>query len=700
MSKESSEKLEKAVDLSQPQEGTPYGLTLSSDLEINELIGRGANSFVYKARQKLLDREVAVKILPRSALTDSSALLRFQQEAKLTSRLHHANIVKVLSFDISESGDPFIVMEYADGAPLSTVMQNEPRTIGTFKEVFLPILSALDYAHNQKIVHRDIKPGNIIVCRADNGSITPRVVDFGIAKVFEDPNSSQVLTKTSTILGTPAYMSPEQCARKELDGRSDLYSLACVMYEYLSGQAPFIAGSEMELMSKHLNAAPPSVAQLSKGSAISKELSNAILSALEKDPAKRPQTAAEFSENLQRALRSSAPDDQSNLQSSSQRRLTMPAIIGAAIFCIALIAIPVLHNAYSKHSAKDSATKISAQLETTLNDELMEIKKLQSGSREEQLRALDKFMLVITRMESNGKTDRDQLVFAYVSAANLANDFAVRGKHPTLSSDELKQIATNYSNRGMELALSMRDPDRFRDNCLTGFQNLAQSKTGQDLIVTRVKQATKLFKNSNDTLDILSEAFTQLKKTSVTHTAKILQLAQDCAGEKPDERWSLRLTSMKAELAYITGEKTEALKLLKPVLEKFHDSLVLEPNLRLSMLEQVITPIMLAKQEQRKLIQFIQKEMKVNSNLYQSDSRDARMKDQLTLAYRSLGDPVKAIASQEESFKGFSKDPLDSTNTESRLQTLVAELAKLGPPYSSKLKMYRQQLKMLQTQNR
>ena len=273
-------------------------------IEILELLGKGGMSLVYKARQKQLDRIVAVKVLSKLAVRGEDGIKRFQKEAKLTSTLDHANIVKTISFGVSNDGQPYLVMEYLEGLSLADdLKQNGRLKLQKFKDVFLPTLSALNQAHQAGLIHRDIKPGNIMICRNDTGAETVKLVDFGIAKVFgEGETETQNLTKTGAVMGSPAYMSPEQCQGKTLDGRSDLYSMACVMYETLSGEPPFSGESSLDVMQKHSAEPPPTVSDLSRKIDIRKELANVTLWGLAKDPAARPQTASEFARKLNEVL--------------------------------------------------------------------------------------------------------------------------------------------------------------------------------------------------------------------------------------------------------------------------------------------------------------------------------------------------------------------------------------------------------------
>ena len=275
-------------------------------LEFISLLGVGGMSRVYKARQTLLDRFVAVKVLSRQALLTETALKRFSVEAKLTSSLSHPNIVQVMNHGISADGQAYLVMELVEGNPLSEVISKDaPISYRRFQNIFIPLLSALEHAHGKGIIHRDIKPSNIIISHDVNGKELAKLVDFGIAKALVDPagaSPTPELTKTGFAIGSPTYMSPEQCLGSELDCRSDLYSLACVMYESLSGEPPYVADSSLDVMYKHMHQARIMTKELSARMEIPETLIKAILWPLNKEPSKRPESASQLAAKLSAAL--------------------------------------------------------------------------------------------------------------------------------------------------------------------------------------------------------------------------------------------------------------------------------------------------------------------------------------------------------------------------------------------------------------
>ncbi|MGD9682457.1 MAG: protein kinase [Candidatus Obscuribacterales bacterium] len=272
------------------------GTTVAGHYEILALIGTGGMSCVYRARHLLLDEIVAIKVILPVLAHDPRSLRRLQQEAKAASRLHHPAIAGVREFGIIDDTKPFIVMDYIEGRSLADVIADEG-TVGTDRAVAIlhQVCQGLEYAHEQGVVHRDIKPENIIV----DASGQPKIVDFGIAKLQRDDDSAVNLTKTGDLVGTPRYMSPEQCLGKKVDGRSDIYSLGCVAYQILTGLPPFEAESAMQMIMQHINEDPVPPTRIEKK--ISPSLEACVLKAMAKNVEERYQKASELDEDLRLA---------------------------------------------------------------------------------------------------------------------------------------------------------------------------------------------------------------------------------------------------------------------------------------------------------------------------------------------------------------------------------------------------------------
>lgn len=215
---------------------------------VEKIIGSGGMGIVYKARDSYLDKDVAVKMLLLSNV-EQKLLTRFQREAKIASSLAHINLITVLDFGVTGDGKPYMVMDYADGTTLSALLNQEGSlTIERCIPIFIQICEGLSHAHSKGIFHRDLKPGNVIL--TDIGCEVPlvRIVDFGLAKPTET-NGASTLTEIGAVMGSPLYMSPEQAMSKEVDNRTDIYSMGCLMYKALTGRVPIEGDTALETLS-------------------------------------------------------------------------------------------------------------------------------------------------------------------------------------------------------------------------------------------------------------------------------------------------------------------------------------------------------------------------------------------------------------------------------------------------------------------
>lgn len=231
------------------------GSVFAGKYEIIEEVGSGAMGSVYKALQRVIDRYVAIKVLHPELLAKSTNTKRFEHEARAASKLHHPNLIIIHDFGTSPLGRPFIVMDYVEGPSLHDVLtQRGVLSLSLFVEIFSQCCRALSHAHKNGIVHRDLKPSNIRLTQGDDGNILVKILDFGIAKARDSTSGTeeQGLTRTGDVLGSPLYMSPEQCKGETLDGRSDIYSLGCVMYQSITGVLPFVGADSFATMYKHI----------------------------------------------------------------------------------------------------------------------------------------------------------------------------------------------------------------------------------------------------------------------------------------------------------------------------------------------------------------------------------------------------------------------------------------------------------------
>ncbi len=318
------------------------GMTLVDRYEILALIGTGGMGNVYRSRHKLMDRIVAIKILHSDRISSASRFKRFQQEARMASSLSHPNIVAAFDFGITPDEIPFLVMDYIEGTSLEAVLRQKgalssERCISIFSQA----CDALAHAHQKGIIHRDIKPSNIMLAQTDTSAEMVKVLDFGIAKTlpqFEHGEAS--LTMTGEFFGSPQYMSPEQCTGKELDARSDVYSLGCVIYESLTGRPPIVGDNLLDTIFKHSNEAPPAFKSIRPDLSVPEQLEAVVFKALEKNPENRFQSMTILKRNLEFAPRfaeHACNFQPANRKSWLTKRLKHPALMPSALAVLCLL---------------------------------------------------------------------------------------------------------------------------------------------------------------------------------------------------------------------------------------------------------------------------------------------------------------------------------------------------------------------------
>lgn len=280
------------------------GTVISDRYEIVQVVGKGGMGLVYKAVHRQLNRPFAVKVmLPGRDGFDARAKARFDQEAKAASVLNHQNLVGIHDYGTTSGGAPYLVMDYVDGEPLADFLSKRgPLDEQAAIDICMQICDGLNYAHERSIVHRDLKPSNIMISENKSGSISVRILDFGVAKVleqFEAGDAAKTLTRTGEIVGSPLYMSPEQCMGQGLDRRSDIYSLGCIMFEMLTGSRVFEGDNPMAIMVQHLNQRPPIFSTIDGAPKVRPELERVVLQMLEKAPENRYQSAEDVARDLQ-----------------------------------------------------------------------------------------------------------------------------------------------------------------------------------------------------------------------------------------------------------------------------------------------------------------------------------------------------------------------------------------------------------------
>ncbi len=275
----------------------PEGMEVG-EYRVLRKIGEGGMGAVYAAVQPVIGKRVAIKVIAQHIASNPDVVRRFIDEARSVNKIGHPNIVDIFSFGWLPDRRHYFAMEFLDGKSLADRLKQGPIPIAECRRVLRQICEALEAAHRQGIVHRDLKPDNIWIAEPQHGESFAKLLDFGIAKLMGDGDAT-ARTQTGVMMGTPAYMAPEQCRGEGIDPRTDIYALGMILYEMFARRLPF-SGGFAELITHNLMTVPRPP---STYAAVPPALDRLILACLEKDPAKRPQTA----EALGRALEASLP---------------------------------------------------------------------------------------------------------------------------------------------------------------------------------------------------------------------------------------------------------------------------------------------------------------------------------------------------------------------------------------------------------
>jgi len=266
---------------------------------VARLIGSGGMGRVYMGVHPTIRSRVAIKVLSPAHAESASAVERFFDEARAVNVVRHEHIVNILDLSVLPDGQPYIVMEYLDGRPLSSLIKEQgPLPLGSLVKLIVEVADALSCAHDKGVIHRDLKPDNIMVSPSGHA----KILDFGVAKLRPEITRLDGATRTGALLGTPYYMSPEQARGQPVDARSDLYSVGVILYEGICGTRPFDADTLYELLRQHVEARPADLT--SSRADVPSALQAVVLRALEKDPAARHQSAAELGRALEEAAAS------------------------------------------------------------------------------------------------------------------------------------------------------------------------------------------------------------------------------------------------------------------------------------------------------------------------------------------------------------------------------------------------------------
>jgi serine/threonine protein kinase len=308
--------------MSRPKQDSLINKVIKGRYRVLKKLGEGGMGTVYLADQFAINRKVALKIIHPDYARDEDFVKRFRQEATLAASLSHHNVVTVFDFDQADDGSLYIVMEYVDGRSLGEVIQDNPIDVGSALQLGVQIAEGLSAAHRAGVIHRDIKPENIMVVE---GGRAIKLMDFGIARL-RDSTATTRLTQAGMIMGTPAYMAPEQIEGGELSERTDIYAFGIVLYEMLTGRVPFKAPTPGAVLIKHLHEAPTPLSKVRKE--IPSSVEQIVIQALQKSPEKRLRDMEEVVAALKKAQRA--------IEQSSTDGAQPMAVVWRALGAVAL----------------------------------------------------------------------------------------------------------------------------------------------------------------------------------------------------------------------------------------------------------------------------------------------------------------------------------------------------------------------------
>lgn len=334
MTEKDSEQQKKQVGMTNAPSGDPLiGQVLDDKIEIQTLLARGASGSVYRGYHKLLDQLVAIKVLDKRYLSSEKSVQRFVNEAQILSTLANENIVKFFSFGQLADERKYMILEFVEGKTLAQELLDGPLKESAALPIFEQIAAALAYAHSKDVIHRDVKPANVMLSKKEGQSDWQvKLLDFGIFKAIQ--NEGQNLTQTGLALGSVNYMSPEQCKTQAVDARSDIYSLACLMYEALVGKAPMQDENDLLIMSNHTNKVLKSVPAKYP---ISQNLERCILRCLEKRPQDRFADCKELIEALRKAASSKAGEQKKETNKNGASRAKVLLLVSVPVIVAGVV---------------------------------------------------------------------------------------------------------------------------------------------------------------------------------------------------------------------------------------------------------------------------------------------------------------------------------------------------------------------------
>lgn len=439
------------------------GTLVDGRYEVLAHIGSGGMGEVYKVLDRETQKLFALKMISPAVAERKILAKRLEHEAQAARTLVHGNIVSVYDVGANTDGAPYLIMDYVEGDSLEALLKaesclNQLRAL----PIFMQIAEALVHAQQKSIIHRDLKPNNILMTKTPDGNDMVKIVDFGIAKISDQDGADKTkLTQTGELLGTPLYMSPEQCTGEEIDSRSDIYSFGCIMHEVLSGKSPFTAENSVKVILRHLNEDPP---PLPNNVGISADMKEVIARCLEKHRENRYKNAVDLHIDLERIFdgKPIRPHVRVHKKKEARKKMSKFAIAASLIVGIGVIALaPIIYFASMspKQPAEDKAVgfeKPQRYLNKTLTQWTSEIEKNPDdpdlyqdrgelhAMRDERTNAIDDFTQALA-LKPNCLNALASRCFEYMMIAQYDKAFADANKIIALTPNS----ATGYVKRGM-----------------------------------------------------------------------------------------------------------------------------------------------------------------------------------------------------------------------------------------------------------
>lgn len=451
---------------------------VGEDLRIENVIGAGAMGTVYMAADLIMGCSVAIKVLRADLARDAVAARRFEQEVEAAAALDHPNLVSVYRHGKTLDGVPFLVMDHIEGLDLSRVLKNEGKlSERRCIELLLQLTDALNHAHSRKILHRDLKPSNIILRKnADkkqSESETLKIVDLGIAKVLTSSSvASSSLTKTGELIGSPAYMSPEHSQGEDLDERSDIYSLGCVMVELLTGRPPYEGAHSVQVILKHINEPLEHVEHQMRKAGVTEELIRVILCCLAKNREHRYANTKQLQDDIIKLSKGEAPENARVVRPPRSRHISPTTSVVLLIVSV-ILAVPLAAafgvvtmgwmQAMSKVTAYPYIANAAHNHRTAHNTSLQQINS--SQITDELLRTASKQDLEMTSLDLSGSRVTDKGLSYLTKWRNLRHlylddmNITDRGIQQLQSMNRLETLAlsgTQITDKGVERLVGMK----------------------------------------------------------------------------------------------------------------------------------------------------------------------------------------------------------------------------------------------------